>query len=129
MPTENHKPGSLVPFVVLYHEIASGNHYDLMIDSGDALATWRVDQPPEIALIRPVPCVRIADHRKVYLDYEGPVSGDRGRVTRYDRGQCRLVLMAKDRWIVRLEGERLSGAFQLLREVHTDQWSLSRLET
>ncbi|MFT5422297.1 MAG: hypothetical protein ACI89L_000054 [Phycisphaerales bacterium] len=29
---------------------------------------------------------RIADHRAVYLDYEGPVSGGRGRVTRLASG-------------------------------------------
>ena len=28
----------------------------------------------------------LPDHRLAYLDYEGPISGDRGSVTRWDRG-------------------------------------------
>lgn len=33
---------------------------------------------------------RIGDHRREYLDYEGPVSGDRGEVRRIASGTCRV---------------------------------------
>ena len=33
----------------------------------------------------------MADHRLIYLDHEGPVSGDRGRVDRISRGRYRLL--------------------------------------
>lgn len=42
----------------------------------------RIERPtPGRFLARPVP-----DHRDAYLDYEGPLTGDRGRVDRLVRG-------------------------------------------
>jgi hypothetical protein len=39
----------------------------------------------------PIGLRAMADHRPVYLDHEGPVSGDRGRVDRIARGRYRLL--------------------------------------
>src|SRR5262249_39383059 len=70
-------------FVVLEHDYPQ-LHWDLMLESGNVLRTWRLAAPPgKGAAIR---AWYLAEHRKMYLDYEGPVSGNRGRVSRWDSG-------------------------------------------
>ena len=104
-------------FVLLRHEMAAGAHWDLMLDAGDALATWQIADDP-VGWARATGAVRLrvrrlADHRRAYLDYEGPVSGDRGRVIRMDRGACELLACDARRWEVRLAGDLLCGVFTL----------------
>ena len=48
------------------------------------LKTWACREPPQAGV--EIPCEALADHRLAYLDYEGPISGGRGSVTRWDRG-------------------------------------------
>ena len=65
------------------------------------LETWALDQVPHdwrelnlnqelLAKSNSVEALRIADHRLAYLEYEGPVSGNRGCVRRLDAGQYRV---------------------------------------
>jgi hypothetical protein len=54
-----------------------------------------------------LPAARLADHRRLYLDYEGEISGNRGRVVRLIRG-CVLAVSAAESsrsllWDVRWE--------------------------
>jgi len=60
-------------------------HWDLLIESGDVLYAWRLSECP--APGRRVSAERIPDHRSLYLNYEGRVSGDRGTVARVCAGQ------------------------------------------
>jgi hypothetical protein len=100
-------------FVVLAHTDRQGTHFDLMIDLGEVLATWRCPRPPEEARESDLACVRLKDHRRHCLDYEGPVSGDRGSVQRHDRGTCVFHARTAERWEVTFEGQRLAGRFAL----------------
>lgn len=65
------------------------DHWDLMFESEGRLLTWAVDELPVAgaALIGQP----LADHRIDYLNYEGPISGDRGSVTRISGGTFRRV--------------------------------------
>jgi hypothetical protein len=89
-------------WVLLWHDCPTdyrdGSHWDLMLErEGVAeerrLATWSLRELPKgwpgAAVDAPteVEAVAFADHRAAYLDYEGPVSGDRGTVTRIARGE------------------------------------------
>ncbi len=67
-------------------------HYDVMIESSDGLITWRVSESAmkEFLEGKEVCTTRIADHRKEYLTYEGPISCDRGMVKIMDSGTCAL---------------------------------------
>lgn len=70
-------------YVILEHDHPR-RHWDLMLEAGEALCTWRLEAWPEDGVrIRAEP---IGQHRKAYLDYEGTVSGGRGRVQRRDMG-------------------------------------------
>ena len=75
-------------FVILTHDWPF-LHWDLMLEWGDALKTWRLDRIPQQASA--MEAVPLPDHRLAYLDYEGPVSGNRGSVRRIDSGTFSLI--------------------------------------
>jgi hypothetical protein len=71
-------------FVILEHDHPH-LHWDLMLEAGAVLQTWRLSLPP----LEPgcaIEAAALPDHRSLYLDYEGPLSGDRGVVRRWDSG-------------------------------------------
>ncbi len=104
-------------FVVLHHEQPLGatrpSHWDLMLEVGGALRTWAIETPPEAW--RAGEALALPDHRLAYLDYEGPVSGDRGAVTRYDAGGYCVVREAPGLWTLDLAGDQLRGRLSLER--------------
>lgn len=59
----------------------------------------------------------LADHRLIYLDYEGEVSGQRGRVRRVDSGTYRAIVWRPDRVVVELAGSQLVGEVELRSSV------------
>jgi len=76
-------------FVVLRHKGVASPHFDLMIETAPALplATWRCsDWPPKAD----TQFERLPDHRRPYLDYEGPISRGRGSVKRIAAGDCTI---------------------------------------
>lgn len=84
-------------------------HFDLMIEDGAVLVTFQLDGPP--AAGAPARGRRSFDHRARYLDYEGPISGDRGAVKIWDRGQVDDVEGGpRDaRYEARVRGGRVAG--------------------
>jgi len=96
-----------------------------MLESGERLASWGIGADPLAASSgRPVEATRIADHRKAYLDYEGPVSGGRGRVNAVDRGQLHILSSGEDLWEFEFDGEILCGRFELHRsETECAKWT------
>ena len=96
-------------FVILEHDHPV-LHWDLMLETGDMLKTWRLPAPPPVdgALAEP-----IGDHRRMYLDYEGPVSGNRGMVKRWDAGEYEMRIQTEASWTVRLNGGRWHGDLTL----------------
>lgn len=63
-------------------------------------------------------------HRTLYLDYEGPVSGGRGRVRRWDDGDYELLTEGPGRMEFLLRGTRLKGRCRL-EEASDGAWRLS----
>jgi hypothetical protein len=120
-------------FVILLHtgQGSQGEaHYDLMLEEGPALATWQLARSPEDLPPGGVaPARKLADHRREYLSYEGPVSRGRGRVERIDAGSYELLRAEEGLREVRLRGARLKGRFELRRAGgQADAWELRRLE-
>ncbi len=80
-------------FVVLEHELPpeSGrpSHWDLMLEQppewGGMLLTFEVPNPPAV-WGPPTVVLKLPDHRSLYLDYEGPISRNRGSVRRVLQG-------------------------------------------
>lgn len=123
----------MLRFVVLRHDCPPGYvrglHWDFMLESGGVLKTWALSRPPDECVNDDddgIDAELLGDHRLAYLDYEGPVSGDRGHVTRYDRGQYETLSRHDDEWQVELKGVRLTGR-AVLRQAADDlqRWTFS----
>ena len=84
-----------------------------MLETREALATWALSEPPNAAPA--IAAESLPDHRVAYLDYEGPVSGDRGSVTRWDRGTYQLQRHEPDELVAVVAGETLVGEVTLRR--------------
>lgn len=93
-------------FVVLTHDFPMW-HWDFMLEQNASLRTWRLLGDPASGV--EVAAEPLADHRLAYLDYEGPLSGNRGRVARWDRGEYAIQEERDDRLVLRLRGNRLRG--------------------
>jgi hypothetical protein len=110
-----------VRYVVLYHMDVEEPHFDLMFETapGSLLSTWRsAVWPIESA----TELTRLRDHRRLYLEYEGPVSAQRGAVLRVNDGQCEIEVGENSVWTIKL----LTGAAPttlVLRPVADKQWS------
>jgi hypothetical protein len=100
-------------FVILRHDSPCGVHFDLMLEVGDVLKTWALPQPPEPGA--EMECEALGDHRPAYLDYEGPISGGRGSVTRWDRGTFTVQRQSDAQWVVCLAGEKLASTAAISR--------------
>jgi hypothetical protein len=113
-------------YVILQHETTGGQHFDFMLEMRGTLKTWSISQPPLRGVemgAEPLP-----DHRLAYLDYEGPISGGRGTVTRWDRGTYEVEYQSETELNLRLKGEKLIGKARLEQnpKIKTD-WVFSFL--
>jgi hypothetical protein len=84
------KPRHQVRYVVLHHAGFGVTHFDLMIETepgAERLLTWRTPVWPLVVGTKLTP---LGEHRREYLDYEGPISGGRGIVQRIASGCCEI---------------------------------------
>ncbi|MFG0259143.1 MAG: hypothetical protein ACF8LK_02230 [Phycisphaerales bacterium JB041] len=101
--------------VVLRHDLPDGSHhYDWLIEPmGPAAATagdetpapdrrnliaWRLPDAPFTPARTTMPVDRLPPHRRMYLDYEGPISGGRGSVLRVARGDVEVLADSAERF-------------------------------
>ncbi len=115
-------------FVILLHQTppgyARGTHWDLMFEQGAALRTWALADEPRAGAT--IDAEQLPDHRIEYLDYEGPVSGDRGHVTQWDRGTFALESDTAEEFAAIVSGQWLRGRVRLVRTANADQrWGFS----
>jgi hypothetical protein len=111
-------------FVILEHDHPF-LHWDFMLESGDVLRTWRLHAKPQAGAA--VAAESLGDHRMAYLDYEGPVSGNRGSVKRWDFGTFAWEEDTPERIVVRLQGERCAGKAVLSR-TEKGEWQCALTE-
>ena len=110
MPEPQTEPRSTV---FLRHELPDGSsHIDWLIaprakgvePDDRVLVSWRMTEEAAQALCGSTGdgfefvVVRMTDHRHRYLDYEGPVSGERGKVARIAIGGVVVVEETLDRF-------------------------------
>jgi hypothetical protein len=109
----------IVPrFVILEHDHPT-LHWDLMLEDEDALRTWRLAEIPQ--LNRETAAIYLARHRLMYLDYEGPVSGNRGTVSRWDAGTFTWKQDDADCLVTDLQGGLVTGV-AMLKRIKGDEW-------
>ena len=113
-------------FVLLTHDHPF-IHWDLLVQCGEVLRSWRLLESPDrwrsavesTALSAEV----IGDHRLMYLDHEGPVSRERGRVVRWDHGQAEWLSESESSVRLRLTGSILIGELTLDHQTSQPLWS------
>jgi hypothetical protein len=89
-----------------------GDHFDLMLERGEALKTWRLQTT---AFQTAQTARQIKDHRKTYLEYEGEIAGKRGRVELWDTGTYSEEEWQDDRIRVALSGRQTRLRLILVR--------------
>jgi hypothetical protein len=102
---------------VIHHHLSENEHYDLMIETEEKemLTTWRIT-PVDLALLQKnaeIKAKRIQDHKKFFLDYEGPLSRGKGRVKLYDSGICGLNRKDGKVFKYSLSGKILKGIIRI----------------
>jgi len=107
-------------FVVLEHNHPK-LHWDFMLESGMTLKTWKLHAPPVCGSIMPVEMA--ADHRLAYLEYEGPISGNRGSVVRWDSGTFEWLSQSVEEFKVEMSGQKLQGIAKISL-ASLEQWQL-----
>jgi len=95
-------------------------HWDFLLEADEVLQTWRLAAPPAAGKV--ISAVSLPAHRRLYLDYEGPVSDDRGQVVRWDAGVFSWLSREQEKLAVQLDGHRLQGK-AVLQKVQDDEWS------
>ena len=105
-------------FAVLIHDSPRVLHYDFFLEAGKVLKTWSLPRLPEPG--REVPCDALPDHRPIYLEYEGPISGGRGTVARWDQGTYSVEVWSDDEIVVQIAGDKIAGRVGLW--LRSGQW-------
>ena len=121
-------------FAVLKHVRETDIHWDLLLQLPDRplLATWQIRLDP----VRwehengPIPALELPDHRLVYLDFQGDISGGRGHVSHIDGGKIEIARGEKNIITCFLRGQLLHGSTSLKRmmvegETSSRQWELT----
>ncbi len=99
-------------FAILIHDHPF-LHWDLLAEQSGTLRSWRLLESPDRWLLAAhpptLPAELIPDHRLAYLDYEGPVSRERGTVVRWDGGEMEWLEQTEGCARLRLGGQHLCG--------------------
>jgi hypothetical protein len=93
-------------FVILTHDWPAP-HWDFLVEAGGVLRAWRLLAEPRAGT--DITAEPNFDHRLLYLDYEGPLSGNRGSVSRWDAGHAEWVADELERVVIELRGAKLTG--------------------
>lgn len=101
-------------FVILTHDHPFP-HFDLMLEHASVLRTWRLMETPSVR--KAIRAEALGDHRLAYLDYEGPVSHERGSVAKWDVGTFAWSIQENDLVEVELHGAKVSGTFVMRRRI------------
>ncbi|MCH8194060.1 MAG: hypothetical protein IIA65_08585 [Planctomycetes bacterium] len=115
-------------FVILEHQReGEETHWDLMLEVGDILKTFRLDTSPELIAQDKTQATSIFDHDRRFLTYEGPVNQGEGRVCKVDAGTYETRSQDSAHWKLTLVGQTLSGEYELNRsEANIEAWSFTR---
>jgi len=112
-------------FVIHKHTQPDGSaHWDLMLEVGSVLQTYRLELAPEELTHHKTTAVRIFDHPLRFLTYEGPLSESKGSVKFADGGTYIILNDTENLRRLQLNGQILDGTATLTR-MDGDKWECS----
>ncbi|MDO8302994.1 MAG: DNA polymerase ligase N-terminal domain-containing protein [Sedimentisphaerales bacterium] len=112
-------------FVVQEHTRSSETHWDLMLESGGILRTWRINTPPQHISNKPTSAEKIFDHDIKFLTYQGPVNNGLGSICIVDEGTFETLDETQETIRLHLRGKILFGTFAL-ENIEHDHWRFFR---
>lgn len=98
-------------YVILKHDSPRGLHYDFLLETATLLTTWALAEAPAPGCR--TSAEQLPDHRRLYLEYEGEISGGRGTVTRWDYGEYIILKRTPANLELALSGQQLQGRGKL----------------
>ena len=79
-------------YAILRHDVPDGTrHFDLLFERNGVLKAWRWFGPAWPPERFPAEVEEHVDHRPLYLDYEGPLTENRGAVRRVEGGEYEVL--------------------------------------
>ena len=116
-----HQEARMPRFALLEHDFPT-LHWDFFLEAGDSLRSWRILHEPTPHQSFSTEAEAIADHRLLYLDYEGPVSGGRGHVRQIDAGTFEWLQDTPEALQVHLYGRQFQGGITLQESESGWRW-------
>jgi len=113
-------------FVIQKHTRDDDVHWDLMLQAGSVLQTWRLDSPPGKLQNQITTATKIFDHSLKFLTYEGTVNDGLGQVEIADQGTYQLTHSSETKMEFELHGKILQGHF-ILKLVDDNNWQFRYL--
>ncbi|MFH1370182.1 MAG: DNA polymerase ligase N-terminal domain-containing protein [Planctomycetota bacterium] len=89
-------------------------HWDLMLEKGGVLETYRVNSPPEEWGDNAPEATRIFDHPLKFLTYEGSVNKGKGKVTIVEAGIYRILSQKENQLEADFEGTIIKGKKEII---------------
>ncbi|MDQ6684575.1 MAG: DNA ligase D, partial [Pseudomonadota bacterium] len=114
-------------FVVQKHA-ATRLHYDFRLEWGGVLLSWAVPKGPSFDPLHKRMAIRTEDHPLAYASFEGTIAPGQygaGSMIVWDRGRWEPLLdpeqgLREGKLVFRLHGEKLGGAWELIRTKATE---------
>lgn len=114
-------------FVIQEHQRrGEQTHWDLMLEQGDVLKTFRLNLPPKEIPKSPALATPIADHETRFLSYEGPVNQGLGAVRIVEQGSYFTQSLAATNWRLSLDGSVLKGVFEI-KQMENNTWQFKQV--
>ena len=101
-------------------------HYDFLIKKNDILQCWQFSSIANIEIGELIFCKKIFDHRLKYLNYQGPISNNRGKVQIIQNGFLEIIIQEDNLVRFRIDSELLNGNFEI-RKIQSEAWEFKKL--
>ncbi len=110
---------------VMHKHDASHLHYDLRLEMEGTLKSWAIPkEPPATPGVKRL-AVQVEDHPLEYAAFEGTIpegAYGAGKVEIWDKGTYDLIDRKENKLIFSLNGQRLKGAYVLVRLKTSKNW-------
>jgi DNA ligase D-like protein (predicted 3'-phosphoesterase) len=123
-PTGAQEKRSGNTYVIQKHN-ASHLHYDLRLEMDGVLKSWAIPKEPPIDPGVRRLAVQVEDHPLSYAGFEGIIPEGEygaGTVEIWDSGKYTIIGEKEDKLIVEIDGEKLAGAYVLIRLKDKKNW-------
>ncbi|MHC4130873.1 MAG: DNA polymerase ligase N-terminal domain-containing protein [Planctomycetota bacterium] len=112
-------------FVIHEHTRGKDIHWDLMLQVGNTLKTYRLDKSPHQLLHASSNATEIFDHQIKFLTYEGSVNQGKGNVCIVENGTYEIINEDPEHISLNLNGKILISRY-ILKHIEDDNWILTK---